>query len=38
MEGDSKVVTYWGMGMGDGSWKYVHFIYEIRELVLSLGI
>ena len=24
--------------MGDGSWRYAHYIYEIRELVAKLGV
>lgn len=36
IERDSKVVIVWGLGKGDGSWSYGHFIQEIRELVMLL--
>lgn len=38
IDGDSKVVIRWGSGKGEGSWRYGHYIHEIRDLVMSLGI
>lgn len=35
---DSKAVIGWGRGKGDGSWRYAHYIYEIKELVAKLGV
>lgn len=32
VEGDSSVVVGWGLGSSSGSWKYSHFIHEIRQL------
>lgn len=37
VEGDSKVVISWGMGLGIGSWPLQSILYETRELVISLS-
>lgn len=38
VEGDFAVVISWGSGQSFGSWKYVHFIHEIRDLMASLAV
>lgn len=38
MKGDSATVIGWGIGKGEGSCKLVHYLYEIRDLVILLDI
>lgn len=38
MEGNSKVVISWALGLGEGSWIMRRYILEIRVIMREMGI
>lgn len=38
VEGDSKVVVSWASGSFNGSWKFAHYIHEIKSIIRELSI
>lgn len=38
VEGDSKVMVGWDLGLSEGSWALLHYIYEVREIIREIGV
>lgn len=38
VEGDSKVVISWALGISEGMWVLWHYLYEIRDLMREMGV
>lgn len=37
VEGNSKVVVGWALGLGEGSWSLLHNIHEVQEIIREMG-